>query len=1067
MNCKLYFKNIFLFLLSSFTLFSQTYNFQNITTQNGLSQAQVLSVFQDNEGTMWFGTNDGGITKYNGQKFEYLSSKNALGANIVYSIASGIEDEIWIGTTKGISVYKKDKIIKRISIKDGLNTEVVLKLYKTKDEKIVIGTTKGVNIVDKKNDKIITWQLDSVLSGSVVVDILEENDGNVWFSTLGNGAFRYDGKSIKQFNVSEKENYIFSVFQYAENEFWLCTSVGLYKVKNNILVGPIFENLYPNYDVAFYTCAFDKSKNVWITTDKGIFKYSSSGSIKKYTTAEGLVNNDIWKVFCDREGNMWFGSKSDGGISKLKNDAFFAYSGLDSTSKNIQALVELPEMQSLAIGIKGKRLFSVINEKTKKAKNITLDAEVLCFSKNENELLLGTAFGAYKYNFKSEKTSKIELKKFDLKNYIFDICIDDNKVAWLGTKGGVARLVDNEIVAFDHPQAPKGFVNKIFQDSKRNYWFASANGLYQYNTASLKHFRETDGIEQSNAYYVTEDSLHNIWIGTSNGLYKYDYKTFTKITEAEGLSSNIIYSIAVDTDNNIWCGSPNGLDKLVMQNGKLLKIRSFGIEDGFMGGECTPNAIQIASDGRILVGTVNGLMVYEPQNDRENDKEPITRIKNLKLFNQETDWKLYADSLDGKGLPVDLSLPYEKNYLSFQYIGVSLSTPGKVQYKYMLKGLDKDWSAETKEIEKTYVDLPPGKYEFLVMAENGEGVWNKEPAVFKFEIRPPFYQTWWFYSMCGFVIIAGVFSYIKIRIANKKISKQNAVIERQNSSLTKANTDIAQRNKNITDSIKYAKRIQQAILPDDKFIKHYLPDSFIFYKPKDIVSGDFYWVHHTADNKFLIAAVDCTGHGVPGAFVSIVGNNNLMRVVNEFGLSKPGEVLDKLNILVEETLRQSDVTEVKDGMDITLCMIDFDKHEVSYAGANNPMYVVRKKENSALQNNFGEQFVVAASNKQYHLYEVKGDKQPIGIYDSRKPFKTHTFKLQPGDSFYLFSDGYADQFGGPRGKKFLYKPLKELFLSMQGRTMEEQLYVLQTTIEDWQGNLEQIDDMCVVGFRVE
>ncbi len=265
---------------------------------------------------------------------------------------------------------------------------------------------------------------------------------------------------------------------------------------------------------------------------------------------------------------------------------------------------------------------------------------------------------------------------------------------------------------------------------------------------------------------------------------------------------------------------------------------------------------------------------------------------------------------------------------------------------------------------------------------------------------------------------------------------------RLNNELTSKNIVIEQKNKEILDSITYAKRLQEAILPPAKLVKEWLPKSFIFYKPKDIVSGDFYWME-TLNEKIYFAAVDCTGHGVPGAMVSVVGHNAINRCVKEFGLSSPSKILDKLSSLVEESLSKGN-EDVKDGMDISLCALDLKTYSVEFSGANNPLWIVRNNE----------------------LIEVKGDKQPIGKYINRKPFTNHTILLQKNDSLYLFTDGFADQFGGEKGKKFKHSQFKELLISIQKEPMEVQKELISKSFENWKGSLEQLDDVCVIGFKI-
>jgi len=290
------------------------------------------------------------------------------------------------------------------------------------------------------------------------------------------------------------------------------------------------------------------------------------------------------------------------------------------------------------------------------------------------------------------------------------------------------------------------------------------------------------------------------------------------------------------------------------------------------------------------------------------------------------------------------------------------------------------------------------------------------------------------------LIIVGLVMLFSLRRILKK--DKLAKVELVNSKLL-----IQEKQEELVESITYALRIQRAILPPDKLIKSTLAKSFVLYKPKDIVSGDFYWLEKVGDT-ILFAAADCTGHGVPGAMVSVICNGGLNRSVREFGLTDPGEILGKTRELVIQEFEKSEEV-VKDGMDIALCALNFQDSQrgnalLSYAGANSPLWVVRNGE----------------------LIETKANKQPIGQYAEVKPFTTHTIELLAGDLIYLMSDGYQDQFGGSKGKKFKPKNLKNLILSVQELSMEEQKVKLEQAFEEWKGDLEQLDDVSVIGVRL-
>lgn len=301
--------------------------------------------------------------------------------------------------------------------------------------------------------------------------------------------------------------------------------------------------------------------------------------------------------------------------------------------------------------------------------------------------------------------------------------------------------------------------------------------------------------------------------------------------------------------------------------------------------------------------------------------------------------------------------------------------------------------------------------------------------------------------------------------SNRIKQKSNDIINAKKQEVERQKNIVEEKNKEILDSIRYAKRIQTAILPPGNLVKKYLNESFILYLPKDVVAGDFYWMESSKD-AVLIASADCTGHGVPGAMVSVICNNGLNRSVREYKLSKPSEILDKTREIVVNEFEKSE-EDVKDGMDIALVSINYsDKENVSiqYAGANNPLWIVRKGQfNTCSKESYN---IFKVDNSSYQVLEVKANKQPIGNYMAFEPFTNHELDLKIGDNIYLFSDGFSDQFGGEKGKKYKSANFKKLLLNIQDRSMDEQKKVINKEFQDWKGELEQVDDVCVIGVRL-
>ncbi|MCB0478014.1 MAG: tetratricopeptide repeat protein [Crocinitomicaceae bacterium] len=331
-------------------------------------------------------------------------------------------------------------------------------------------------------------------------------------------------------------------------------------------------------------------------------------------------------------------------------------------------------------------------------------------------------------------------------------------------------------------------------------------------------------------------------------------------------------------------------------------------------------------------------------------------------------------------------------------------------------------------------------------------------------------NSYYSYGGLALSLIFGIFIFNRFRVSQKQ-KKIIEVQKKQSDELRNLAEQqkelVEEKNKEILDSINYAKRIQTAILPPDKLIQQHLPNSFVLYKPKDIVAGDFYWMEVSKDKSksksseqeqelILIAAADCTGHGVPGAMVSVVCNNGLNRSVREFGLTDPGKILDKTREIVIKEFEKSE-EEVKDGMDIAIVSIEQQQEggsalaqhscsKLKYSGAHNPLWIIRKGSDD--------------------IEEIKANKQPIGKYAEPEPFTTHEIELNSGDLIYVFSDGYADQFGGDKGKKMKSSNFKKYLLEIKDHDIAEQKRLLDQQFEKWRGEFEQLDDVCVIGVKV-
>ena len=417
-------------------------------------------------------------------------------------------------------------------------------------------------------------------------------------------------------------------------------------------------------------------------------------------------------------------------------------------------------------------------------------------------------------------------------------------------------------------------------------------------------------------------------------------------------------------------------------------------------------------------------------------------------FEKDTDWviinktKEKYDSLSKLNLPINPVFNYKQNDITFKFKALSTQASN---FQFLLEGYDKDWSPVQANNEAVFTNLSPGKYIFKLKAINKYNI-ESDIIEYPFEITPPFYMRWWFFVLSILTIIASIFSFIKYR--THKLIKEKQVLEakvtERTSELKSANINLNIAIEEIKDSINYAERIQSSILPNITTIKEYLPNGFILFKPRDVVSGDFYWFNQR-DGKLFFACVDCTGHGVPGAFMSMIGNSLLNEIILTKKITSPSAILSSLNKSIFKVLKQN-TTESKDGMDMALCMIDPKTNTLTYSGANRELLQIRDGE----------------------LIEHKPTKSAIGGFtDSSTIFNETIIEVKPNDLFYMTTDGYADQFGGEKGKKLMTKNFKDFLLQIHTLPMPQQQEVLDKKIIDWMNDThEQVDDILVVGIKL-
>jgi ligand-binding sensor domain-containing protein/serine phosphatase RsbU (regulator of sigma subunit) len=1048
------------FLLSllialSGSLFSQQYNIKSFSTKNGLINSSVNQIFLDSRGYLWFAT-EGGLSRFDGKTFRNFTTKEGLLGNNVTSICEDKDGEIWIASFgEGVSMFDGHDFIKYDKANGIRNTDIFSIFCDSKNH-IWLATSGGITVYDRKRFR--NYTTDDGLPGNEFFCVTEDSKGKMWFGSKHKGLVSFDGKSFHGFMKKDglSDDNIFCLRNDRKGNLWIGTTKGGVCILKD---GIFSEVRIPGLEKALvYAIRQDQRNNMWFATERGLFKLDPSGKFSDFTDKNGLNSNDLYALCEDYEGNIWTGSNL--GACLLKDEDLITYSekeGLTNVKVNV---ILQDQFGNLLIGTDGSGI-SILGKdgkinpvKIKELENTKVislcqdsqhriwvglnsdDKNPLLILKQENGIL---ALDRTYHEFNKVKFSTVSKILEDKKGNI-----------WAATFGsGVFVISKNDIVQFKEDKVKSLNIFSMIQDSKENIWFGTfEKGLVKYDGTTFTNYAKANGLSDNWIWSICEGKDGNIYCGThERGISRFDGKNFKNLSTTQNLASDLVYAVAINKEHGLWVGTDKGINKISLDKDfNITSLKYYGEDEGLHGTEISQNGFMYDNKGDLWICTTSGLTKYDAKYDYVNSTVPSIVLNNIRLYYSDVDWSKYAPKIDPVSkFPVGLALSHKDNHLTFDYQAL---TTDKVKYTFKLDGLDADWSPLTSNTQAVYTNIPPGKnYVFRVKAVNTDGFWSKDVPLFAFSITPPFWKTWWFLSLCVLVTISVVIVFIRVRTAKLETEKKilEEKVEERTTELKGANDQLSIAFKDIKDSINYAKRIQQAILPLEAEIRKDLPEHFIFFKPRDVVSGDFYWFNKKND-KIYIAACDCTGHGVPGAFMSIIGNSLLNEIAHETSVSEPALILNALRDKIILALKQrSSDQETKDGMDMVLCCIDRKNKKLSFAGANNPLYIIR----------------------QGRLMEYKGNKQPIGVYaDQMKPFTNQEVELQQGDLIYLFSDGYPDQFGGPKGKKFLYTRFKELLVSISGRSMDKQYTDLERSFWEWKKDQEQVDDVLVIGIRV-
>ena len=1098
---------IVLFIVISHPLFSQNYNIKNYTVEDGLLHSFVNDIVQDNNGNIWLATG-GGLSMFNGVEFKNYTTKDGLNYPRLLSVDVDNENNIWIGTLVGLNIFDGDSIYSLKSSK-----EKILAIEKSNDGKMWVLSNKGLKKIAFNKGKFKIKKINFDFGYNTDVNIFQdtkwnnfliETKNNELYIGLNNKVFVRKNNKISTISINDSTE-ILSACELNNNKILFGTNKGLFIKTGNTFV-PANNSHVNNYKIFKIK---QKNNKIWMLasnnniTNSKIYLLSINLNEKIYfrkiSISNGLLNNPT-SLFIDHENNIWTGSS--GGLNVLKGESFVNYTTQNGLIGNKIWGIYNGEKYGIWVGTINQGLSIIYNDTILNfdSKNGLPDNYIGSIYKFKDNIFFigGGRKGLCTATFDTiNKTCKFKQLRIPLnkgRTRIDDIIKDKNNTFWICSNKGLYFTNDGK--NFIHKKLFKNDTNQVMvqkillASNSKLYIATKKRGLFIIDKNKITNKFNNDSLKIG-IISLCEDINKNIWAASQyKGVINLSDKQNKWITDKNGLSSELIYILQADRNGNIWVGSNLGLDKIdadKYDKSKKIIIRHYGINDGLQAMEMNLNGSFEDQFENLWFATNNGLLKYDYHYDISNRIPPIISILDIKIHSKKVNWLQYCDSLKGwNKLPIYPVLPYYQNHITFNFIGISYKNPKEIRYSWKLEGFDKDWVPSSKNRQVIYSNLPPGNYTFMLKSSNNDGVWNKKILKFSFKITPPFWVTWWFITLMIILIIFIIYLIIIARTRSlkkrqielqkivfqrtKEIFKQKEEIKQQRDTVAKQKQRIEQIHFRLSDSIDYAKRIQNSILPDTGILKKQFLDYLLIFMPKDKVSGDFYWWTQVNDET-IIAAADCTGHGVPGAFMSMLGISFLHEIVDKEKITNPGLILDLLRKNVIEALSQTgDYNEPKDGMDISIVSINNKTNVLKYAGANNPLYLIKNEKLNIKDESSNTIKLIDNSRLRIQnsklLYEIKPDKMPISIYIKMENFTTNEIELNKGDYIYLFSDGFADQFGKSNNKKFGYKAFKKMIIDNANKPMIEQKKVFIKTLEDWKKDNEQIDDILIIGIRI-
>lgn len=1062
------------------------------TPLEGLSQSVVTSLAKDKEGFIWIGTEDG-LNQFDGIEFKIFrfdpNDSLSLPDNFISVLKTDNAGNLWIGTANGLSFYNRETKVFRNYLLDNPVSGItpmtfIHDILPDRDNKVWVALRDKLLLLDSQTGKTV-----QVLSkpGLFRNSNFRKTGGHLF--KLKDKIWVFSNNKFQKVHSLQSDSLGFRVSDFMlpfrpdkpiklalidkEGQLWCVSEQTAYQVSLNgsFAFTPYKISRSGNLASEGVKQIFqDDSGKIWLTTEYNMFVNEGSGFVpssvgRAYFDKVGRM--PITAIIEDNSNILWLGSRH--GLIKMDmkpgNFKVYGKNGSQPGDIEIKSVTSFFEdkKDQLWVGTLGNGLFmfspdrkkiASLNSHSKKIKHRICNDQILCLYEDRNgELWIGTRSGIMVYNPLSGSCYKLK----DIKGLSL---IDNSSVYRLkeDNKGNMLVGTESGLIVYDRNKnefesiwewsdelghLAEGRVYSIYVDKKNRYWIGTQNGLTLINPVKRNHLginQLTDGSSFSRSVLsVFVDKEKRMWVGTRDGLAYLDTASMRLelLSSVQDFPKVSIYGITEDSSGNLWASSSAGL---IYYSPHDLRYRFYNKFDGLKDNEFTSGAWLQSKAGEVFLGGYDGFSSFVPDSFKINPNKPNVAITDFRYL-APTGWRDVSITEKEIRLKTDRS-----NSIFIKYSILEFTNPMNNKSEYMLEGYDKEWKKGANPGNVIYSNLKRGTYVFKVRGANSDGVWADEEGMQVIRVTTPFQSTKLAYFLYIVLLAATIIQIIRYWTQN--LRKANQVLKEKEIAameIARQREELAVKNKNITDSIRYAQKIQEAMLPSAYIFKRLFPESFVIFRPKDFISGDFYWITEKDDKQFVVSA-DCTGHGVPGALMSMIGFEILDKIINDQKVYEPAEILNILSKGIEATFsRNEDDLSVKDGMDIALCMVDKKKKRLEFAGAFNSLYLIRDN----------------------RLTEIKGDRFSIGLTANEfgKPFTNHFLELENEDRIYIFTDGYVDQFGGPKGKKFMYRRFRHMLLAVHKIPMQEQKKFLEDTLESWMYDVEQVDDIQVVGIQ--